>query len=42
MKVLLLIASGGGLFFVVGIGMFITSIRQCFRKAPPTHMHPRG
>lgn len=42
MKVLLLIASGGGLFFVVGIGMLITTICQCFRKAPPTHMHPRG
>ena len=40
MKVLLLIAGGGGLFFVVGIGMFITSIRQCFRKAPPNHRRP--
>lgn len=33
MKVLLLIASGGGLFFLVGIGMFITSIRHCFKKS---------
>lgn len=32
MKVLLLIASGGGLFFVVGIGMLITTICHCFKK----------
>ena len=40
MKVLLLIAGGGGLFLLVGLGMFITSIRQCFRKAPPNHRRP--
>lgn len=32
MKVLLLIAAGGGLFFLVGIGMFITSVHHCFKK----------
>lgn len=40
--ILQLFIGGGGLFCLCGLGVILSSLCQCFRKAPPTHMCPRG
>lgn len=42
LRILQLVIGGGGLFCLVGMGVILNSLCQCFRKAPPTHVRPRG
>lgn len=40
--ILQLIIGGGGLFCLCGLSLVLTSLCQCFRKTPPTHLNPKG
>lgn len=40
--ILQLIIRGGGLFCLCGLSLVLTSLCQCFRKTPPTHLNPKG